>query len=568
MVRNRFSADPVRRPFATRTAHDHPVRRISRRAAIAALFAARAGHVLVAVIAAGAFFLSPVEATAGSYLVHSCRAPDGSPASTVGWQAQGEGDVVTPDGCSGGGSLSVAFRDGFRDNTRFSGSWGQWVFESPADTRIAAYTVFRHVKVHLGASPREASEYKHFFENYIWQFSRDYCNPTVCRQLGTNPGIPRDQANAFQAEGLSIQRIGFVLECWRSDAWPGCPSWWEPVLNIYAADITLLDTHAPAILGLAGDLTGELRGTRPIVVRGMDRGGGLQRVQLEVDGTVVVDQAFDPRSVSCVRPYRSPVPCPLSGESHVPLDTSQLADGPHHLRAVVTDAAGNQAASPLYVIDVDNAGATCAYGHTARLRARFLRSGRTRIRLRAGRRATIIGRLRSADGQPIPGAALRVLVRPQHQTDYHDATAVTTGGKGRFRLALPANSSRRLRLAYCSPAGGAVRHLRMAAEATSSIRANRRRLRNGQAVILFGRLRGRHVPSSGKLVEIQAFFRSRWRTISSTRSSRKGEWRFRYRFDGTRGRVVYRFRVLLPREGGYPYASGTSSEIRLVVIGP
>jgi len=525
-------------------------------------------HLLAALVGASVLLLSPSQVTAGSYVVHSCRAPDGSPASTVGWQAQGEGDVITPDGCSAGGSLSVAFREGVRDNTRFSGSWGQWVFESPADTHILGYSVFRHVKVHLGTSIREASEYKHFFDNYVWQFSRDFCNPSVCRQLGTNPGVPRDEANVVRADGLDTRRMGFIIECWRSDAWPGCPSWWQPILNIFAADITLEDRHAPAVIGLAGELAGQLRGSRPVVVRALDRGGGLQRVQLEVDGTVVADQAFDPQSASCVRPYRTPVPCPLSGESHVLLDTSQLADGQHQLRALVTDAAGNHSASPLYSIDVDNAGATCAYGHTARLRARFARNSKTRLRLRTGRRAVIVGRLRSASGEPISGAGLRVLARPQHQPDFEDATVAITGHTGRFRLVLRADTSRRLRVAYCSPAGGAVRHLRLAAGATSSLRANRYRLRNGQAVVLSGRLRGGHVPAGGKLVEIQAFFRSRWRTISSVRSNPKGEWRFRYRFDGTRGTVAYRFRVFLPREGGYPYASGASPQVRLVVRGP
>ena len=36
------------------------------------------------------------------------------------------------------------------------------------------------------------------------------------------------------------------------------------------------------------------------------------------------------------------------------------------------------------------------------------------------------------------------------------------------------------------------------------------------------------------------------------RTDPRGRWRFRYRFGATLGRVTYRFRARLPREGGYP----------------
>jgi hypothetical protein len=522
---------------------------------------------MLTVVALTVMLLPPADVEAGFYVVHSCRLPDGSPASTDGWHAESEADVVTPDGCAGGGSLSIAFRPGTQPNTRFVGSWGKWVFDAPPDTRVSAYSIFRSVKVHTVSSPPEASEYKHYVDNHVWQWNRDYCNPTVCRQRGDNPGVPRDPANLVRAEGVDVGRLGFLIECWRSDGGEGCPSWWEPVVHIYAADVTLRDPHAPAVIGLAGDLAGEIDGTRPVVVRALDRGGGLQQARLEVDGVVVAEQPFDPARATCSRPYPTPVPCPLSGESRVPLDTSKLADGQHQLRAWVSDAAGNDASSTTYAIDVDNAGATCAHGHTATLRARFRRNKLTRLRTRAGRTVAITGRLRGADGNAVGGAAIRVLVRARHRQDFRESKVITTGKRGRFQLAIRANSSQRVRLSYCEVGGGAVRHLHLVAEASSRIGATRHVLMNGQSVVLFGRLKGAPVPSNGKLIEIQAFFRNRWRTISSVRSNRRGMWRFRYRFDGTQGTVAYRFRAFLPEETGYPYASGKSRVIRLVVTG-
>jgi hypothetical protein len=78
---------------------------------------------------------------------------------------------------------------------------------------------------------------------------------------------------------------------------------------------------------------------------------------------------------------------------------------------------------------------------------------------------------------------------------------------------------------------------------------DRDRLLNGQTVTFSGRVLTKPIPTVGKLVEIQAFFRGRWRTISTTRTGKGGRWSFRYRFGATTGVVRYRFRALLSQEG-------------------
>ena len=97
---------------------------------------------------------------------------------------------------------------------------------------------------------------------------------------------------------------------------------------------------------------------------------------------------------------------------------------------------------------------------------------------------------------------------------------------------------------------------------------NRRLVRNGQAVRFSGRVASRPLPANGKLIEMQAHFRGRWRTFSTVRTDSAGFWHFPYRFGATLGRVVYRFRALLPAEGGYPFVDGRSRTARVVVIGP
>jgi hypothetical protein len=104
--------------------------------------------------------------------------------------------------------------------------------------------------------------------------------------------------------------------------------------------------------------------------------------------------------------------------------------------------------------------------------------------------------------------------------------------------------------------------------ARSSIAVSRRYLLNGQAVDFTGRLLQGPVPDGGKLIDLQAFFRSRWRTIATPRADERGNWRFRYRFEATSGLVRYRFRARVRREAAYPYELGYSRPVTVTVRGP
>jgi hypothetical protein len=87
----------------------------------------------------------------------------------------------------------------------------------------------------------------------------------------------------------------------------------------------------------------------------------------------------------------------------------------------------------------------------------------------------------------------------------------------------------------------------------------------GRPLLLQGRV-GRPVPRHGKLVEIQAHFRGRWRTISAVRARHDGRWRFRYVFRTTGLRASYRMRARVPVETGYPFAAGASRPVRVTVL--
>ena len=87
----------------------------------------------------------------------------------------------------------------------------------------------------------------------------------------------------------------------------------------------------------------------------------------------------------------------------------------------------------------------------------------------------------------------------------------------------------------------------------------------GRPLLFHGRV-GRPLPRHGKLVEVQAHFRGRWRTISAVRARRGGRWRFRYVFRTTGRPAVYRLRARVPVEAGYPFAAGASRPVRVTVL--
>ena len=144
-----------------------------------------------------------------------------------------------------------------------------------------------------------------------------------------------------------------------------------------------------------------------------------------------------------------------------------------------------------------------------------------------------------------------------------------TDRDGRYRYTAAGSMSRTLRFAYAgSPLVlPAQRAIRMHVPARTSLRVNRSRALNGQAVTFLGRLRTRPAPPAGKLVELQARLSDRWQTFRTSRTDGAGRWAIRYRFKRKRGLQRFRFRARVPSEAGYPFAAGGSGTLTVHVRG-
>jgi hypothetical protein len=186
-----------------------------------------------------------------------------------------------------------------------------------------------------------------------------------------------------------------------------------------------------------------------------------------------------------------------------------------------------------------------------------------------GQPLTVRGVLETYDGRPVAGGAVDLASRLRGGASFESIGTLRAGGDGRFSYNAAAGASRTLRVAYggselLKPASALVGVL---VPAATEMRANRTRARNGQRVTFSGRLLGRPLPTGGKLVELQAFFRGAWRTFATTRADRRGNWAYAYRFGATSGTVVYRFRARIDREDAYPYELGYGPVVPVTVRG-
>jgi hypothetical protein len=348
-------------------------------------------------------------------------------------------------------------------------------------------------------------------------------------------------------------------------------------------------------------------GTEPLTFRASDKGGGLYRILVEVDGAIgeALPAVSDSRCVDQTgnRDFAYAVPCPNSIGGEVRIDSTKLPEGSHVVAVYLEDVAGNRAAlMPASRIGVVNDLRTLGYfsggqffnprfaaprvlngnGATsgAKLTAAFARqvgNGRSRHRvlratreIRYAQRATVVGRLAAPSGEPISSATVFIGQQPEGQQWRLDGS-VRTNARGEFRYRPPARqSNRRLRAVYFpfsdSHESAASRALTLAVRAGMTLQVNRHRLRNGERLVFSGRILG-PVPAAGVAVTLQAKVGRHYRSFRQLRatSATKGRIHTVYRFERTTQPARYRFRLKIVRQAGLPFQSGVSPVVRVSV---
>lgn len=267
----------------------------------------------------------------------------------------------------------------------------------------------------------------------------------------------------------------------------------------------------------------------------------------------------------------TPVPAALEGTQVVGrLPSSGLEPGVYEFRALVDDRAGN--ASVLDTME-DGTPARFTVPGSTRLEAGILAPGGGVVearRVNNGEAAQAEGRLQDANGDPVGGQAIVVEARLLTVgAEWRPEGRTTTDGDGRFAYRVPPGPGRHLRFrfegtdAYLASEDA----VRVDVPAATTLRVSKRRVPGGGRVRFTGDVLGGPMPPRGKLVNLQAYYRGKWRTFALPRAAGDGGWQHRYRFGATTAKIAYRFRALVPREDGYPYGPGRSKTIRVVVDG-
>lgn len=142
--------------------------------------------------------------------------------------------------------------------------------------------------------------------------------------------------------------------------------------RFFGGTARLLDSERPEVRMVRGSLADAgTVGTESLSFRVADQGSGVYRLRVVLGGEEIVSRdltsGFDvtatDRHRSCfdLNPnnhddyeFAHQQPCPASLEASLTIDTSSVSDGPRTLRAVVEDAAGNEAVLVDRTVVVDN----------------------------------------------------------------------------------------------------------------------------------------------------------------------------------------------------------------------
>jgi hypothetical protein len=258
------------------------------------------------------------------------------------------------------------------------------------------------------------------------------------------------------------------------------------------------------------------------------------------------------------------------------LDDNELAAGDYELRGRAVDVVGNERTVarwrdghkvvvqlPVRQTTVLEAGIRVHAKRRAVLEKRPL--------VRYGKASAISGRVTDAFGHHRAGVRVDVQERiAAPGAQWRSIATRTSDGDGTFTFRAPPGPARTIRFHHAGTPTSrpAAADVALRVRASTTLEPSRRRLINGDTVVLRGRLLGRPLPVSGKVVVVQAWTERGWRTFGNTRArAGDGRWTYRYRFTGTTMTSRYRFRAVVPVEDSYPYVTGSSRVAAVIVRG-
>jgi hypothetical protein len=303
---------------------------------------------------------------------------------------------------------------------------------------------------------------------------------------------------------------------------------------------------------------------------------------INVAGTVTV--ASRPTGIVASRSGSggsTPDPTPDPVPDPTPEPNPDPAPGPSVVPPGSSPATNSTITSPLPVAAVPVVTAHALVGHVVgeasgvgcpqeKATLKFQRVTGGVVKLGYGRTSTVQLQLMCTNnGKAIEGARLdvgtRVGSRPAVASD------VTTDGAGRALIRLAAGPGRAITVGYRmygdDPFARATAALKVSVNGRVSLRGDHRKLRNGKALRLRGRLLGGYVPRRGVTLTVQWKDHKRWRPFAQIKTTKKGAFSYAYRFTRTNRPITYTLRVQATKgQLDYPFLPVASNPVKVTVM--
>jgi hypothetical protein len=509
-----------------------PPSRLSR-AAIAATWLLAAGAAIVILLVAAS------SAEGGTYRAAQCNPNLGAGHADVAFERNSDHYVSRAD-CDGGGGLVVrhAAENSRRDR------WGAWGLAPPEGAEIVSFAAKVAGTAAAGHVPS--------------------VTVAVHGELPESFGRAAGSVHTVRWQGSGADGFAARLECTRSRCGEGATA----RVMIRRIGLRISDSRRPEAT-LDGPLAGgrTVRGTQALDTIATDRGAGVRKLYLEVNG-----KPIGTRRIPCELQGRVALrlrPCPLDVERRWDLDTTGrgFRQGLNRIRLCADDLAFGGMRNrecARHKARVDNECPVDRGTETGVLHARLAGVGR-RGSVPYDRSARVIGTLTDSSGRGIAGAEVCVATRVWLGDRAERVVATPeTGANGGFEVRLDAGPTREVRVAHWSADGEvAERYLRLRVRARPVLDISPGSLRNGETARFRVRLHG---PDPGRRrVQLEVRDDGGWKILRAHNSAPSGTWRDSYRFTSTTGTRTYRFRAVVPKQSGYPYERG-ASEVETVRV--
>jgi hypothetical protein len=488
-------------------------------------------------------------ALAGTFVIASCP-------GDAGW---GNASTNAPfasytDDCAGTATGGIAMTMGpdqyastYTDNTG-----GSFSFTVPSQYTLTQYTLTGSAFDGWCAIDGVDSNCEHYGEGQVIIAPTGPGDDTPdFDELGQN-----GQSVSLDVDDLDATGLTFYVGCNGGAYSNPCPtgigSGPEASITINSAAFWLTSDTSPTGSGFSGTmLDADAHGTADIAFTAGDPNGpGVYTVKVLIDGKQLYSGTPDTNGGQCASQgsdsdapvFASLQPCPQSEAVDIPIDTTSLADGPHDLQVVVTDAAGNSATVLDQTITTANlttvssllptpapsstAGPVYAFALDKRTSALGTKVSRTY----SHSALTLSGTLDGEAGLAAPGVTVAVWASPANGSAFSMLTQTMTDGAGRWTLHVPEGASRVLNVVAGTGATPADSSSTVSVNETVTPTLSLNIATPGGAKLAFsGQLAISPLGAPRPLVFIEVKGPDGWQTVGSpTRVSATGRYRYIY----------------------------------------